>query len=271
VNEQMRVAAAQFPCVLGDPQANAERAARGVAEAAARGARLVVLPECVNTGYDLAYIEAGAPEAEPADGPTAKRLAAAARTHDVAIIVGFLERAGQALYSSALVLDRTGVLGLHRKTVVTVTEEERGLVPGDRAADPVVPAGFPLAVAPIICFEHGFPELALDLALRGAGLLAITSAIGRGTEHLRELRTRARAQDNGCYVVAANAVGGSFCGSSLIIDPLGAALATAPAVGRAVIVGDVDARAVDRARTLEPVLTRRRPSLWQYPLGVKEA
>jgi predicted amidohydrolase len=271
VPEQLRVAAAQFPCVLGDPEGNAERAAGMVGEAAARGARLVVLPECVNTGYDLDYIEAGAPGAESADGPTAQRLGTVARSHDIAIVVGLLERAGSALHSSALVLDRTGVIGLHRKTIVTATEEQHGLVPGDRAADPVRPADLPFALAPVICFEHGFPELALDLALRGAGLLAITSAIRRGTEHLRELRSRARAQDNGCYVVAANAVGGPFCGASLIIDPLGAALATAPTEGAAVIAEDVDARAVECARSQEPVLRRRRPALWQDASDAPEA
>ena len=86
--------------------------------------------------------------------------------------------------------------------------------------------------APIVCFEHGFPELALDLALAGADLLAISSAIRRGTEHFRELRSRARAQDNACYVVAANAVGGPYCGASMIIDPLGAVLGYAGVLRR---------------------------------------
>ena len=76
-------------------------------------------------------------------------------------------------------------------------------------------AGTELVVAPtpagrlgmMICFEHAFPDVATALALRGAQILVIPSAVPFGYEHLLTLRTRARAQDNQVFAVGSNLAG----------------------------------------------------------------
>jgi predicted amidohydrolase len=258
-----RVAAAQFVSEPGTVEANLDRAVAAVTEAADRGARLVVLPECCLSGYDLDWFRAGAPGGgEALAGECLQALAEISRARGIALVVNDLERAGATLYSTSVVIDGDSERARHRKSHVTEAEEAAGLAAGTAVATPVALPGLGLAVGPLICFEHGFPEIALRLALDGAGLLAMSSAIRRGSEHLRDLRIRARAQDNGCYAVAANAVGRGFCGTSVVADPHGEVVASASAVDAEVIVADIDPGLVDVARRAEPVLRRRRPDLY---------
>ena len=67
----VHLALVQFESVLCDPAANTQKACRMIAEAAAEGADLVVLPELFSTGYELNIVGPHVPElAEPVDGPT---------------------------------------------------------------------------------------------------------------------------------------------------------------------------------------------------------
>jgi predicted amidohydrolase len=258
-----RVAAAQFVAEPGTVDANLERALGSVAEAADCGARLVVLPECCLSGYDIEWFCAGAPGGgEVLAGDGFRSLVDLSRQRGIAIVANDLERVGGTLYSTSVVIDRGIELTRHRKTHLTTDEEAVGLEAGNAVATPVEIPDLGLAVAPLICFEHGFPEIALRLALDGAGLLAMSSAICRGFEYLRDLRIRARAQDNGCYAVAANAVGRGFCGLSFIADPRGGVIARASSDDAEVIVADIDPHLVEAERRAEPVLRRRRPELY---------
>ena len=116
-------------------------------------------------------------------------------------------------------------------------------------------------IGPLICFEHAFPDIAATLALAGASVLVIPSAVGDGYEHLLTLRSRARAQDNQIFVVACNQSGNGFCGHSLIADPRGEVLAEA---GRepAVLTAELDLALIAVKRDHEPALRLRRPALY---------
>lgn len=262
------VAAAQFAPRPGEVPRNLAVVEELVRSAARDGAQLVVLPEFAISGYDHDWVRAGAPNGgTKIPGPVTDELAGLGARLKLAIVVNDLERAEDRLYSTSLVLVDGAIAGVHRKTTVTQKEELSGLSAGDHPAQPVTIAGLPFAIAPMICFEHGFPELALDLALAGTELVAISSLIGIGNEYLRNLRTRARAQDNGMYVVAANAAGEGYCGESMIVDPRGEVVARASASGTEVITAVAHADLIRQQRALEPVLDRRRPELWPRASG----
>lgn len=257
------VAAGQFPSRPGDTVGNLGRATETVETAADLGAALVVLPEYSLSGYDREWVAAGAPGGGVTpDDQTFAALSALSAERSLTLVVNDLERSGDRLHSTSFVLSHGTLVGRHRKTILTEGEEGAGLVAGDHPADLVTVPDLPVALAPMVCFEHGFPEIALDLALRGTGVIAISSAIRTGTEYLRNLRTRSRAQDNGCYVVAANSVGHGYCGESMIADPRGDVVARASATDADVVVAELDPALIDKQRRREPVLRLRRPELF---------
>ena len=93
-----RAGMAQILVAGGRPQANLDRAVDAVRQAAARGCRLVVLPECL----DLGWTDPSARElSQPIPGPHADLLAQAARAHKVHVAAGLVERAGDRLYNAA--------------------------------------------------------------------------------------------------------------------------------------------------------------------------
>lgn len=114
----MRVAAVQFKADQADPEASRRRLV-ALAEDAAAGADLVVLPELAATGYLFPHPSAVRAVAEPAEGPTLAALAPVARRHGCWLVGGFAERAGEALFNSARVVDDRGELRfVYRKTLL---------------------------------------------------------------------------------------------------------------------------------------------------------
>jgi predicted amidohydrolase len=98
----------------GMPEQNRQRAERYIAEAAAQGADLALLPECLNVGWTHPASLTHA-EAIPA-GATFQALAASARLHGIYVCAGLVERDGEAVFNSAVLIDRQGELLLrHRK------------------------------------------------------------------------------------------------------------------------------------------------------------
>ncbi len=88
-----------------------------------------------------------------------------------------------------------------------------------------------------------------------------------GRDHW-EILLRARAIENGAYVIAPNQHGSwdgnRMFGRSMIIDPWGVVIANA-SDGDGICVADIDPARVDAARRQLPVLQHRRPEV--YGLG----
>lgn len=126
----MRVAAVQFQPTKADRAASLERLVP-LAREAARDTDLVVLPELATTGYVFTSRDEILPHAEPADGPTLAALAPVAREAGAWLVAGFAEIAGDRLFNSALVIDRTGALRFtYRKTLLFQLDTAWAL-PGD--------------------------------------------------------------------------------------------------------------------------------------------
>ena len=109
-----RVGLGQIRVDPGEPDANLARAAAVISDAAYRGCRLVVLPECL----DLGWADPCARElAQPIPGPHAERLVHAARAHRVHVAAGLVERAGDRLYNAALLVGPDGRVLLHHRKI----------------------------------------------------------------------------------------------------------------------------------------------------------
>jgi predicted amidohydrolase len=251
------VAALQVAATVGAVDINLRRLA-ALLERVDADLDLVVAPELVNTGYDLDRANELLSLAEPLDGPTANLARELAAQRGATIVLGMLEHGEDRFYDSVVLAEPDGTLNRYRKTHLYPTEQAV-LAAGNETVTVEGAAG---RLGVLICFEHAFPELATTLALQGAEILVIPSAVPTGYEHLLHLRTRARAQDNQIFAVAANMAGGPFAGGSLIADPRGEVVAEAGADEQALVAKlDLDEIAAERSR--EPSLRMRRPELYR--------
>jgi predicted amidohydrolase len=232
----VQVAPPPGPVDAGAIEASLERAVEVTRRCvAATGADLVVLPESAATGYTAGLDRHTLWDlVSEVPGPVTAPLQELARELGISLVWGTYERGAErgTVYNSAATIGPTGeVLGVYRKTHLYVLEHIATggwVTPGDDVAVVDTPDA---RVGTIICFDGDFPELARINAVLGAEVVARPSAFLRSAD-IWELTTRARAYDNHCYVVAANAIGrdaagANYFGNSLIVGPTGAVLARA--------------------------------------------
>ena len=152
-----------------------------------------------------------------------------------------------------------------------VYKESAHEAPGDAIVTSETVSGATLGLS--ICYDVRFPELYRILAVKGAQVIAVPAAFTFATtrDHW-EVLLRARAIEGQAFVVAANQVGEHAPGirsggRSMIIDPWGVVLATAPDT-ETFIVAELDlARQQEIRRTL-PSLANRRPEAYRWPTEV---
>ena len=260
--------------------ANLEQAETLVARAAAGGADLVVLPEKWNAWGGPEVLRAAA---EPLEGgETTAAMAGWARRHGITLVGGsFTEsRAGkEKLSNTCPVFDPDGALvAVYRKIHMfdvevggQVYRESETEEPGEEIVACDV-EGWQLGLT--TCYDVRFPELYRILALGGAVLVTIPAAftLFTGKDHW-ELLVRARAVENQLYVAAANQWGphgngkASF-GRSMIVDPWGVVLATAPDEDT-VISAELDRTRLERIRQSLPALANRQPAAYRWPVAAR--
>jgi predicted amidohydrolase len=270
VAPEVRWVAAAVQMTSGaDRAANLARATALIRQAAARGARLVVLPE-VFTWRGPRDGEAAA--SEPVPGPTTEALGALARELGVWLCAGSLLEAvpGESRsYNTSCLLDPRGTLrARYRKLHLfdvdipgrVAVRESAGRAPGSEIVTVPTELG---TLGLSICYDLRFPELYRALVRAGAQVLLIPSAFTfpTGAAHW-EVLCRARAIESQCYVVAADQSGTSphgFAdyGDSLIADPWGRVLARA-GDGEGVVTAEVDLDYLARVRRELPSLAHQR-------------
>jgi predicted amidohydrolase len=227
-------------------------------EAAASGARIVLYPELIVTGYLAA--ERMPALAEWLTGAAVTRLAAAADGLGICLAFGLAERTESGAHNSLVFVDGGGrVAGVYRK--VHLWDAEKTWAQPGAGAVTVTLDG--LDVGGWICYDTRFPELARAEALAGAELALVATAwLGPGEEW--ELALRARAVDNGIYVAGADIVDPEIgCrGRSLIVDPRGTVIARAEPDTEGLILADLDPDVMAQQRGRVPLLRDRRPEAY---------
>jgi predicted amidohydrolase len=273
----MRAPAVQ---VLSTPDRDRNLAAadRLTREAAAAGAQLVVLPE--------KWPALGTPEqtiaaAEPFDGPIQQWAKDVARELGIDLVAGsFSEQTGEARgANTSLHVGPDGELKASYRKIHMFDVEVGGRVykeseheaPGDEIVVSQTADGINLGLT--ICYDVRFPELYRILAVRGAEIVTVPAAFTLATtrDHW-EVLLRARAIEGQAFVVAANQIGEHAPGirsggRSMIIDPWGVVLATAPDK-ETFVVAELDLERQAEIRRTLPSLANRRPEAYRWPTEV---
>lgn len=255
-----------------DVAENLAAAAELLAQAAAQGARLAVLPENFALMGQRETDKLAAREAEGA-GPIQTFLAEQAARHRLWLVGGTipLRIAGDdnRVRAACLLFDEQGRRvarydKVHLFDVQVVGSAERyaesaTIAPGDRYVVADTALGR-LGLA--VCYDLRFPEQFRALVDRGMELLALPAAftVTTGLAHWETL-LRARAIENQCYVVASaqggkHANGRETYGDSLIIDPWGEILARLPQ-GPGVVLAEFDRERLENVRRQFPSLQHR--------------
>jgi len=234
--QQFTVACAQFAITPMAVRENVEKAVAWVERAVQEtGARLVVLPETVTTGFTP-----GCPAEELWErvdrlpGPLSEPVAAIARHLGVYVVFPTYERGPErgVVYNSAALFGADGeLMGVYRKTHLFPTERRSGGGWSTPGHAPVVVETELASVGLTICYDGDFPELYRCEAIRGAEIIVRPAALLRSFE-IWELTNRARAYDNHVYVAACNSVGPDaadnyYFGHSMIVSPIAQVLALA--------------------------------------------
>ena len=273
----MRIAVAQI--LSGhDPAANLHLVERSVADAAGRGARLVVFPEATMRAFGAGRLDE---IAEPLDGPWASGVAAVAREHDVVVAVGMFTpgeggRVRNTLLVTGVSRDPGGATELHEGYDKIHLFDAFGFAESDTVAagdDPRVVTIDGVGVGLSVCYDIRFPGQFRALAAAGAVLTLCSASWGAGPGKLDQWRllARARVLDATTFLVAAGqsdpAVDGievtssapTGIGHSLVVDPDGAVSAEAGA-GSELLVVDLEGidDEVARVRSVNPVLANGR-------------
>lgn len=259
----MKVALVQMQIELADPVANRAKVATRVAEAAAAGAQLVLLPELWTTGYCLPRLKGELAEAP--GGVSERFLAEQAKANSIFLASSIPVQVGDGVYNRHLLFGPDGAeLAQYDKVhLVPMLDEPAWLAAGDKLAVAPLVEG---AVAGLgICYDLRFPELWRALAVQGAGLLLLPAEWPTPrAAHWRALSI-ARAIENGAFVLGCNCCGSdgtnTFAGGSLIVSPWGEVLAEA-GQDEEIIYAELDLSQVEAARTRVPVLRDRRPEVY---------
>ena len=232
-------AAIQYDCHFMDKEKNLAALTNLVRQAAAQGAKLIVLPEMCATGYYFESMEQAAKMAESVvNGQTVGLLENLAKELDCYLVAGLPELDGERLYNSAVLIGPDGLIGRHRKMHHYVPDSTWAKT-GD---EPVKVFDTPIGNIGIqICMDLSYPEGPRLSRLMGAQVLC--SPMNWNESSIPSDIWLTRAKENGMYVIASNRHGNEkgfdFCGGSGIIDPEGRVVACQPH-GDGIAIAEID-------------------------------
>lgn len=273
---ELRVGAVQM-CSTDDLEANLARTRALVGEAAADGAKLVVLPECFSFLGRGEGDKLRIAEPYPSEGPIFSTVRELATKHGIWIVGGGtperIDSDDKRTFNTAIVVDPSGALAARYRKIHLFDVD----IPGGATSkeSDATAAGNELVVvdidgAPVgvtICYDLRFPELYRALVKdRGAQILLVPAAFfaHTGAAHWH-LLLRARAIEDQSWVVAAAQWGQhnekrKSYGHALISDPWGTIVGEKPD-GDGVVMATLDSATVDKRRTQLPSL--RHAVLWK--------
>lgn len=283
----VRVAVVQFEPRVGveNLDANAAAVEERITTAADNGANLIVLPELATTGYVfLSRAEAFAHAEKVPDGPTVQMLARLARDRGLYVVACVVERDGDRLFDTAVLVGPEGYIGRYRKTHLWNTEK-LWFTPGDEG---YVVYDTPIGrIGLLVCWDIWFPETARIVSQMGADIICIPTGWVWTPPPLYDASgvcmaahlTITAAHANNVFIATADRIGeergAGFMGNSLIANTTGWPIDRIAGPDEdTIIYADVDLTAARTApiwNQLNDLHRDRRTDLYDQMLGYRGA
>ncbi len=264
--QPFRAAVVQTLAALGDLDINIGLLRQYTQEAVRQGARLIVFPECMNTGYLFDSAEHCGELAETVHGRFVQAMADLCREHNVFIASGFTEKdeAKGKIFNTGLLLDPKGEIIVHYHKQFLATHDQNWFELGENGC-PVVDTELG-RIGLLICFDGRIPEITRNLALQGAEIIVDMANFFAMDQ--ADMWVPARAYENGLWFVAATKAGVErsiyYPGGSMIVAPGGEVVAKVPYDTHGVVSAEIDVAAA-RAKRWHHAGDRfldRRPALY---------
>ncbi|HKG41346.1 MAG TPA: carbon-nitrogen hydrolase family protein [Nitrososphaeraceae archaeon] len=260
-----------------DKMENLELSVDFIREAAKKKSNLICFPE-----FQMAY----SPESQSAnqlseiaesvnDGNFITTLRKAAKINKISIISTIYEKSNSGfdnrVYDTVVLIDSKGEISsvyrkLHLYDALGFKESDK-MMAGNMIEKPVKTLVGNIGL--MICYDIRFPEMSRILTVKGANVLVSPSAWVHGVmkeEHWQTL-LKARAIENGLYIIAPDQVGNIFSGRSMAVDPFGVVLLDmGNREGMEVV--EIDKSRVQKVRELLPLLKNRRTDVYGDNISV---
>lgn len=251
-----------------DKTSNLKKARASITEAKSKASALVAFPE-----FLMAYSpESQSSEelcelAESIDGEFTSSLRQAAKAADISVLATIYEKSPvrNRVFDTALWIDNSGNIAsvyrkLHLYDALGFKESDK-FVPGDKVASPVKNVLGQFGI--MICYDLRFPELSRILTLLGANVLISPSGWVQGEMKVEHWQTmiRARALENGCYVIAPGQVGNIYIGHSMVVDPFGKVVVDMEN-REGLEIAELDPAVIAEVREKLPLLKNRRADVY---------
>lgn len=245
-----RIAVVQEDCYWGEAARNIEKASGLISRAAAQEAGLILFPEMYLTGYALG--DKTHKLAVSVAGPVIDELALIAKKNQICVCMGFpeLDPVTRNIFNSLVCLSDQGEILMVYRKIQLYDDEKDFFSAGDEVKVVQTPLG---RTGFLICYDLEFPELARMIALQDAEVLLVATANMHPWCPQQDVYVKARAMENQIFLALANRIGREkdlvFCGSSVVVDPLGRILAGADTQDPALLFADLDSGMIGNARS----------------------
>lgn len=268
MRELVRIAACQTPEILGDVDAALSCLEQFCAQAGPEDADLLLFPECFLQGYLLteAHLRRYA-----LDLRSAEFSAITSRLADVkpTLVIGLIERAGDSLYNSAVVMRQGEVSGVYRKTHLMPAE---ALFDKGREYPVFRVKGLRYGIN--ICYDTQFADAAARIAVQGARVLLVPAQnmmkrqVAEKWKHQHNQIRAERVRETGMWLVSADVTGerdGTHVGygPTSVMNPSAALVGQVPTLETGMVIARIPAADGPVPRGAQAALPRIRRRAWR--------
>jgi predicted amidohydrolase len=264
---KFKIAAVQTYSEVQQPDKNLATVTESIEKAAQNGAKLIVFPECMNSGYVWKDPQAALAVADPIPGRFTTAIAKLTKQHGVYVAIGLSERSDDKVFNAGALVGPEGLIGKYEKNF---------LFDFDPYFFALGETGYPVFktelgnIGMFICADARIPEGARALTMNGAEiLLHLTNST---THEQHQLHVPTRGNENEVWMVSADKAGReeglTYPGHTLIIAPDGKVAAEGGQFDHDILYAEIDTERVEHVRQAQDGIIRSREPASYGLLGV---